>query len=496
MKFVVNNSQYPEIKDTFENESTIFLETDNWDDYSYKTFFSIKVIEKGFWKEIGTLRILNYESLVTKTVIPREFNSLSDEFVSLGTNKEFYEELIDNFGKSKAEKILLNLNDISIKNIDDNPHFTIEHTGIQNSLFRSSDARYLYEEVSNIYFKEIKSSDRDYEFTFNFKVDDDEYIPIVFDFSKHDYLPNRFFALIGKNGVGKTRLLNQLSKSLYDSSNPSNRNRFIIENNYEIPIYQKVIAISFSVFDKFFKGESKSSNEKEQTNIVETKKANYTYIGLHKVDNTVLTAKEISNINSTIFKKLLFKERAKRFVELLNKSKILHEDVEFEDINDSFFTAHFSSGQKIFISMLCRLLAEIEDGSLIFFDEPELYLHPNAIASLMNIFNDILNEYQSYAILCTHSPILVQEIPSRYVRNLSLIEGSLIQTEVTIETFGANISDITKDVYNVSEHESLYKTTFKELAKELDEEEIEKLFQDRLSLKARMFLSSLYLGDD
>lgn len=496
MKFRINNNMFPEVEDTYEGENTIFLATDSWDDYGFKTFFSVRIIENGDWKEIGSIRILKYDTEITKNVIPAEFNSLSNEFVSLGTNKEFYEALILNFGKIDAEKILLLLNDISIKNIDDNPYFSISHRGIQNSLFRSSDARYLYEEVSNIYFKNEKTSDRAYQFTFRLETDKDEYTPIDVDFSKNEYLPNRFFALIGKNGVGKTRFLNQLSKSLYDSSNPSNRNRFIIEGNYKIPSYQKVIAISFSVFDQFFKGESKSKDEEEQTSIVETKKANYTYIGLHKVDNTVFTANEIIEVNTSIFKQLLIKKRAKRFVELLNKSKILHEDIKFEDINDSFFIAHFSSGQKIFISMLCRLLAEIEDGSLVFFDEPELYLHPNAIASLMNIFNDILNEYQSYAILCTHSPILVQEIPSRYVRNLSLIEGSLIQTEVSIETFGANISDITKDVYNVSEHESLYKTTFKKLSKNMDEEEIEKIFQDRLSLKARMFLSSLYLGDD
>ncbi|WP_159103082.1 AAA family ATPase [Paenilisteria weihenstephanensis] len=139
---------------------------------------------------------------------------------------------------------------------------------------------------------------------------------------------------------------------------------------------------------------------------------------------------------------------------------------------------------------------EIEDGSLIFLDEPELFLHPNAIASLMNIFSDILTEYQSYAILCTHSPILVQEIPSRYVRNLSLVGGDLIQTEIAIETFGANVSDIIKDVYNVKEHESLYKTTLIKLAKEMSEKEIEALFNDELSLKARMFLSSLFVGGE
>lgn len=500
MKFIVNESEIPDLS---KDNIIIKLSSSLWDDYNYKTSFTVKILKNNESRTVGTIRILHEVKYETIDVIPKVFKSLSDDFVSLGANKEFYETLIKILGKKKARQVLKKLNDISMSDIADNPKFDIDHFGIQNSLFRSSDARYLYEEVSNVYFEDRKSEDRDYKFKFRLKKEN-EYIPIDIDFSKYNKLPNRFFALIGKNGVGKTRLLNQLSESLYDSSNPKNQHRFIIDEKYEIPIYQKVIAISFSVFDQFFKGQSKQEVTSDNANeidpniingnsIIETKKNNYTYIGIHKIDETVYTASEIVDVNYFVFRQLEIKERVERFVELLNKSKILHEIITFDEVDEAFFEKPFSSGQKIFISMLCRLLAEIEDGSLIFFDEPELYLHPNAIASLMNIFYDILAEYQSYAIICTHSPILVQEIPSRYVRNLTLLEGNLMQSEVAIETFGANISDITKDVYNVSEFESLYKSTFVKLSKKMSEDEIQNLFNGRLSLKAGIFLSSLYL---
>ncbi|PGM96007.1 AAA family ATPase [Bacillus cereus] len=144
--------------------------------------------------------------------------------------------------------------------------------------------------------------------------------------------------------------------------------------------------------------------------------------------------------------------------------------------------------------MLCRLLSEIEDGSLIFLDEPELYLHPNAIASLAKIYYGILEKFKSYAILCTHSPILVQEIPSMYVRKLNMLDkNTIIYERPNIETFGTNISDITADIFNVLDRESLYRSKLKEWVNEknLSEEEILMQFDDRLSFKTQLYLASL-----
>lgn len=499
MKYYIHsrtNNQDRKANYEYSTESFFVLTSDNWDDYSYKTTFNIDYFEQGIFKEIGIIKILKKDSYNTKSELYKdfqnEFSSLPPEYISLGADKSTYEALIKNFSLDEAYSILKDLNDISIKGLDSNPNFDINDEGIQSSFFRSSVGRYLYEEVENIYFKDKRANDRAYKFIYKFNKKDDDFLDIEIDFSKYKELPNRFFTLIGKNGVGKTSFLNQLSASLFDSSNPKNKDRFKINGDFKIPTYQKVIAISFSVFDNFFKGGG-NSNKTEQDNN-ETKKANYTYIGLHKLDNTVYCSEEICQLNLEAYKKLKEKDRNDRFIELLNRSGILNEKI--DTIENSFFTSPFSSGQNVFISMLCRFLLEIEDGSLIFLDEPELYLHPNAIASLMKIFNDLLSEYQSYAILCTHSPILIQEMPSRYVRNLSLNENGVLQTEVSIETFGANISEITKDIFNVTEQESLYKTTLKDLSEKHTESEIDDFFSNELSLKARMFLSSLFVGEE
>lgn len=251
MNYLVRKYGYSNTDYNYEN--FIVLETDNWDDYHYKTTFHMKIFKNNKEIEIGSLRILHISEKTTSGIIDDDFDKLTEDFVSIGCDADYYESLIYIYGESKAFEILNDLKDMSISKLKESK-FELEHPGIQNSLFRSSNARYLYEEVYNSYFSAKQSAtDKDYCFTFKTKYEEEYMTDINIDFKKHNQLPNRLFALIGKNGVGKTRLLNQLSESLFDSSNEKNKGRFIIDGKEEIPAYQKIIAISFSAFDNFFK---------------------------------------------------------------------------------------------------------------------------------------------------------------------------------------------------------------------------------------------------
>ncbi|MBC1487575.1 MULTISPECIES: hypothetical protein [Listeria] len=114
--------------------------------------FFIDLFTNDKFEEIGTIRILHKDKHRTGSVIPNQFTRLNDEFISLGMNKEFYSEIINVLGKTRALSVLEELHDISIIGLDNNPYFEINNQGIQDSFFRSSDARYLYEEVLKVYF--------------------------------------------------------------------------------------------------------------------------------------------------------------------------------------------------------------------------------------------------------------------------------------------------------------------------------------------------------
>ncbi|WP_394136814.1 AAA family ATPase [Cytobacillus oceanisediminis] len=500
---------------TFINKKGEFvvLTTDDWNDYGFETTFWLDFWKEGTFFPIGLIRILHISDNITRRIIPNEFASLTDDYISLGYNEKLYKNLINVLGRERSKEILFKLNDISLIGLEGNEKFKLEHKGIQDSFFRSSEGRFLYSDVKDKYFLDKGSQDRDYNFTFNANLysENDDLKEINIDFRKKDnYLPNRLFTIVGKNGVGKTRLLNQLAESLFDSSKPENKDRFVyIEKSgtskldEKIPIYNKIIAISFSVFDKFYKGSINVENDSRKSEELEeeedqTKFNNYTYIGLHKVDNSIYSSDELIEINKRAYKKIIENNRQRLFIESINSSNILNYKLDNDFDYEGFFSEIFSSGQSIFISMLCRLLSEIEDGSLIFLDEPELYLHPNAIANLARIYYEILEKFKSYAILCTHSPILVQEIPSKYVRKLFITDNNTIHySRPNIETFGTNISDLTANIFNVLDGESLYRSKLIEWSKDsnLNEERIIDLFENGLSLKTQLYLASLFEGE-
>lgn len=64
------------------------------------------------------------------------------------------------------------------------------------------------------------------------------------------------------------------------------------------------------------------------------------------------------------------------------------------------------------------------------------------------------------------------------------------------ESFGENIAELTRLVFETVEIPNFYKKTLKQLAKDHTFDEVSQLFDDQLSLHATAYLASLYAGDD
>ena len=63
-----------------------------------------------------------------------------------------------------------------------------------------------------------------------------------------------------------------------------------------------------------------------------------------------------------------------------------------------------------------------------------------------------------------------------------------------IECFGDNISHIISDIFDVTEIESYHKQVLKRLSEEISEEDVYKIFNEHLSMDARIYLKTLYRG--
>ncbi|MEK5757114.1 AAA family ATPase, partial [Acinetobacter variabilis] len=71
-----------------------------------------------------------------------------------------------------------------------------------------------------------------------------------------------------------------------------------------------------------------------------------------------------------------------------------------------------SSGHKIVLLILTRLVETVDEATLVLIDEPESHLHPPLLSAFMSALTELLEDRNGVAIIATHSPVVVQEVPS------------------------------------------------------------------------------------
>ena len=101
--------------------------------------------------------------------------------------------------------------------------------------------------------------------------------------------------------------------------------------------------------------------------------------------------------------------------------------------------------------------------SLIIYDEPETHLHPNAISELTNTLYKLCSEFESYCLIATHSPLIIQEILSRNVYILDRENNSLYIRHPSTETLGENLTVITNEIFGNRDIPDYFKIQLKEL---------------------------------
>ncbi|PTP02623.1 hypothetical protein CWN85_08505 [Vibrio splendidus] len=90
------------------------------------------------------------------------------------------------------------------------------------------------------------------------------------------------------------------------------------------------------------------------------------------------------------------------------------EDVVFSKLNSNqeFFLSQASSGELSLLFTMSSIAGEIENGSLILIDEPELSLHPEWQLNFLSLLTDIFSNYKNcHFIIATHSPNIISSIP-------------------------------------------------------------------------------------
>ncbi|EKO3860427.1 AAA family ATPase [Vibrio harveyi] len=462
---------------TPESEDHVLLYFRNWDDYGTKSTYDMSIYFSDIdaYENIGEIKVISknaedYDKNGYLT-ISGEFTNLPDTLGSLGQSEDFYIS-IKNSLKKDAEKVLESLNDLSIlpglrDTFESNSNF-------KSSLIRYSDA----ERALKIGEYIIKNKEFTDSFSFEFSNGTESHnTSCNFDFDSKFPTSSRVNIIIGENGTGKTTYMADLALSM---SGRENKGKFTESR----PSFSKIISASFSAFDSF--------------EIPKEKKTfSYKYCGLRDSSGFMNRKKVLENYKNSC-KKIIERNIEYVWEKILSKFIPQHK---IERIYQEFFidriysnvleNSFLSSGESILLYSFTQIIAETKKESLVLFDEPELHLHPRAISNIIPAINEMLWMLNAYAIVATHSPIILQQIPSKFVRVFDNYSGQLTTRTLEIETLGENLNAITHEVFNTFESEQPYKQILKSLSLKYSNEEINDIFDGKLSLSCQLYLESL-----
>ena len=119
---------------------------------------------------------------------------------------------------------------------------------------------------------------------------------------------------------------------------------------------------------------------------------------------------------------------------------------EWEPAAEHFYS-RLSSGHKIVLLTITRLVELVDERTLVLLDEPEGHLHPPLLSACMRALADLLIHRNGVAIIATHSPVVLQEVPKSCVSILRRSGSRSACGRPEIETFGENVGILTREVF-------------------------------------------------
>jgi predicted ATP-dependent endonuclease of OLD family len=151
-----------------------------------------------------------------------------------------------------------------------------------------------------------------------------------------------------------------------------------------------------------------------------------------------------------------------------------------------------SSGHKIVLMTITRLVETVEEKTLVLLDEPEAHLHPPLLAALIRALSDLLTNRNGVAVIATHSPVVLQEVPRSCVWKIRRSGTKMVAERPDVETFGENVGILTREVFGLEVTASGFHKMLREAVDESpDFDQILQRFGGELGGEARAIVRAL-----
>lgn len=495
----------------FDGESAYLL-VDNWDDwFSFSTMFTLNVMDAdGVIHRIGSVKIgqVGMRPDQRRPDLEPTFDMLGEEFFSVGQDDTYY-ELLNKLGVSLRDRVLTGLRDMAFDPQRLETALKEKVTGL--SLLRSVTRATVQGQYARIAQGGARLSR--YEFSYSGpRKARSKGIPfeLTFVVEPESMPPSNIHVLIGRNGVGKTHLLNNMSRLLVDQrSSPEEVGAFEGGEDAEgQDLFANLVSVTFSAFDPF----DPLPNRRDRSEGFPC-----AYVGLKRTgtnsEGKPTAPKSPDNLSREFGASVLIcRSQSARLSRWQRALHMLEADPIFKaaDVTSLAETdseadelkararqvfSNLSSGHKIVLLTITRLIETVEERTLVLLDEPEAHLHPPLLSAFVRALSDLLVNRNGVAIVATHSPVILQEVPSECVWKIWR-NGRIIQAErPTIETFGENVGVLTREVFGLEVTDSGFHQLLRTAARDaVDFEDMIAKFDGKLGGEARALIRALMVN--
>jgi len=484
--------QKGQINRTFK-EDVVYLYKDGWNDwFHYYTLFHLHYLDKdGEQHELGSLKIGQRNMTSGIPEVPTVFERLEEDFFSLGQSEDYYENIKKLEHGELRQDILESLRDIAY-DLDLYSAVAQEDVTLE-SLMRDVNETVLKGQFHRIARGGAKLTA--YDISYKLAGQARTNYQLEFHVVPNSSPPTNIHVLIGRNGVGKTHMLLSMIHCLSHGNQDERYGRFSLTSNTK---FSNFVCVAFSPFDSYPAPDELGDHVKHREK--------YTYIGLGNNKETRLEKLEnqfIASLNSCSKykeKRTLWTE----IVELLN-SDPMFENNGFSDLLNRKYESqeelismaselfrHLSSGHKVILLTLTCLISVAVERTLVLIDEPENHLHPPLLSAFTRALSALLIRKNGLAIISTHSPVILQEVPKSCVWRLSR-QGTILRAErLDRETFGENVGILTNEIFGLEvTHSGFHKMLLDMVNEGLAYDEILERFDSEIGTEAKAIIRTL-----
>ncbi len=493
--------------------SQAFLVRNSWDDYGFTTLFTLFVFDaEGTRHKPGHVKIAKFgmgdESVQTE--MPQTFEQLDDDYFSLGQDDTYY-EVVGKLKEQMKDAVLVGLHDI-VSDGDLRERARKEHV-TRRSLLRSVT----WKSVEGQYLRLVQGGARLTEYDFTYAAprrltDGPRRLKLSFTVKPESFPPTNIHVLIGRNGAGKTLILQLMAKAITAKrSAASQSGKFTSSSDAEsegAALFANLVSVSFSAFDDFdFIPEGRTSPEG----------IGYSYIGLRRMSRRregLVTPKTPEILAREFVKSSKTCSRGARANRWKRALRALESDPIFKEAEVTALTTasvgdedsearattlfkRLSSGHKIVLLTITRLVEAVEEQTLVLLDEPESHLHPPLLSAFVRALSDLMINRNGVAIVATHSPFILQEVPKDCVWMIYRTGKNVRAERPEGETFGENVGILTREVFGYEVTDSGFHKMLQEVVSEgLTFSQAKNRFNNKLGAEARAILRGLCASRD